>query len=180
MGKTNASYEEIKAACENAGCREFIEKLPSKYGTFLEEAGGGLSGGEKQRIALARALVKKPSFLILDEATSNLDFISEAKIFDTLFKKGRNITMLMIAHRLSTIRSCDIIYVMDKGQVVEVGNHESLLSKKGYYYRLYISQVGSLQERDGLFNDEVACGIEEKKAIFDEMLIDEGEEYEYN
>ena len=180
LGKTNASYEEIKAACENAGCREFIEKLPGKYGTFLEEAGGGLSGGEKQRIALARALVKKPSFLILDEATSNLDFISEAKIFDTLFKKGRNITMLMIAHRLSTIRSCDIIYVMDKGQVVEVGNHESLLSKKGYYYKLYISQVGSLQERDGLFNDEVACGIEEKKAIFDEMLIDEGEEYEYN
>ena len=180
LGKTNASYEEIKAACENAGCREFIEKLPGKYGTFLEEAGGGLSGGEKQRIALARALVKKPSFLILDEATSNLDFISEAKIFDTLFKKGRNITMLMIAHRLSTIRSCDIIYVMDKGQVVEVGNHESLLSKKGYYYRLYISQVGSLKERDGLFNDEVACGIEEKKAIFDEMLIDEGEEYEYN
>lgn len=172
LGKTNASYEEIKAACENAGCREFIEKLPGKYGTFLEEAGGGLSGGEKQRIALARALVKKPSFLILDEATSNLDFISEAKIFDTLFKKGRNITMLMIAHRLSTIRSCDIIYVMDKGQVVEVGNHESLLSKKGYYYKLYISQVGSLKERDGLFNDEVACGIEEKKAIFDEMLID--------
>ena len=180
LGKTNASYEEIKAACENAGCREFIEKFPGKYGTFLEEAGGGLSGGEKQRIALARALVKKPSFLILDEATSNLDFISEAKIFDTLFKKGRNITMLIIAHRLSTIRSCDIIYVMDKGQVVEVGNHESLLSKKGYYYKLYISQVGSLQERDGLFNDEVACGIEEKKAIFDEMLIDEGEEYEYN
>lgn len=180
LGKTNASYEEIKAACENAGCREFIEKLPGKYGTFLEEAGGGLSGGEKQRIALARALVKKPSFLILDEATSNLDFISEAKIFDTLFKKGRNITMLMIAHRLSTIRSCDIIYVMDKGQVVEVGNHESLLKKKGYYYKLYISQVGSLQERDGLFNDEVACEIEEKKVILDEVLIDEGEEYEYN
>lgn len=180
LGKTNASYAEIKAACENAGCREFIEKLPGKYGTFLEEAGGGLSGGEKQRIALARALVKKPSFLILDEATSNLDFISEAKIFDTLFKKGRNITMLMIAHRLSTIRSCDIIYVMDKGQVVEVGNHESLLSKKGYYYKLYISQVGSLQERDGLFTDEVACDIEEKKAILQEEIIEDGDVFEYN
>ena len=180
LGKTNASYAEIKAACENAGCREFIEKLPGKYGTFLEEAGGGLSGGEKQRIALARALVKKPSFLILDEATSNLDFISEAKIFDTLFKKGRNITMLMIAHRLSTIRSCDIIYVMDKGQVVEVGNHESLLSKKGYYYKLYISQVGSLQERDELFNDEVACDIEEKSAILQKEIIEDGDVFEYN
>ena len=180
LGKTNASYEEIKSACENAGCREFIEKLPGKYGTFLEEAGGGLSGGEKQRIALARALVKKPSFLILDEATSNLDFISEAKIFDTLFKKGRNITMLMIAHRLSTIRSCDIIYVIDKGQVVEVGNHESLLSKKGYYYKLYISQVGSLQERDELFNDEVACDIEEKSAILQKEIIEDGDVFEYN
>ena len=180
LGKTNASYEEIKAACENAGCREFIEKLPGKYGTFLEESGGGLSGGEKQRIALARALVKKPSFLILDEATSNLDFISEAKIFNTLFKKGKNITMLMIAHRLSTIRSCDIIYVMDKGQVVEVGNHESLLKKKGYYYKLYISQVGSLEERDDLFSDEISYDIEEKSVALHDELIDDGEEYEYN
>jgi len=120
LGRPNASYEEIKAACENAGCSEFIERLPGKYGTFLEESGGGLSGGEKQRLALARALIKKPKFMILDEATSNLDFISEAKIFNTLFKKGRNITMLIIAHRLSTIRDCDIIYVMDKGKVVEV------------------------------------------------------------
>ncbi|MDU3525244.1 MULTISPECIES: peptidase domain-containing ABC transporter [Clostridium] len=180
LGKTNASYEEIKSACENAGCREFIEKLPGKYGTFLEEAGGGLSGGEKQRIALARALIKKPSFLILDEATSNLDFISEAKIFDTLFKKGRNITMLMIAHRLSTIRSCDIIYVMDKGKIVEEGNHESLLKKKGYYYKLYVSQVGSLEERDNLFINDSTYEINEKNAISHEEIIEEGEEYEYN
>lgn len=180
LGKCNASYEEIKNACENAGCKEFIEKMPGKYGTFLEEAGGGLSGGEKQRIAMARALIKKPSFLILDEATSNLDFISEARIFDTLFKKGKNITMLMIAHRLSTIRSCDIIYVMDKGQVVEVGNHEELLKKKGYYYKLYVSQVGSLEDRDGLFSAEVACDIEEKSVISTEKVIEDGEEYEYN
>ncbi|MDU5108115.1 peptidase domain-containing ABC transporter [Clostridium sp.] len=177
LGKSNASYEEIKSACENAGCKEFIEKLPGKYDTFLEEAGGGLSGGEKQRIAMARALIKKPSFLILDEATSNLDFISEAKIFDTLFKKGKKITMLMIAHRLSTIRSCDLIYVMDKGKIVEEGNHESLLKKKGYYYKLYISQVGSIEERDNLFINEFS---NEKNAISHEEIIEEGEEYEYN
>ncbi len=154
MGNRNISNEDVKMACENSGCKEFIERLPVKYETFLEEAGGGLSGGEKQRIALARALVKKPNFLILDEATSNLDFISEARIFDTLFKKGKDITMLMIAHRLSTIRNCDVIYVMDKGQVVECGNHESLLKKKGYYYKLYISQVGSLEEREMVFDEE--------------------------
>ncbi|MDY2631822.1 MAG: peptidase domain-containing ABC transporter [Clostridium sp.] len=180
LGKSNASYEEIKSACENAGCKEFIEKLPGKYDTFLEEAGGGLSGGEKQRIAMARALIKKPSFLILDEATSNLDFISEAKIFDTLFKKGKNITMLIIAHRLSTIRSCDIIYVMDKGKIVEEGNHESLLKKKGYYYKLYISQVGSLEERDNLFINESVNEINEKNVISHEEIIEDGEEYEYN
>lgn len=177
LGKANASYEEIKGACENAGCKEFIEKLPGKYDTFLEEAGGGLSGGEKQRIAMARALIKKPSFLILDEATSNLDFISEAKIFDTLFKKGKNITMLMIAHRLSTIRSCDIIYVMDKGKIVEEGDHESLLKKKGYYYKLYISQVGSIEEKDIIYKDNLDT---EKNNKISESIIEEGEEYEYN
>lgn len=151
LGKSNSSYEEIRNACENAGCKKFIESLPDKYNTFLEESGGGLSGGEKQRIALARALIKKPSFLILDEATSNLDFMSEARIFDTLFNKGKNITMLMIAHRLSTIRNCDIIYVIDKGRVVEEGDHESLLRKKGYYYKLYISQVGSVEEKEIIY-----------------------------
>lgn len=130
LGKANASYKEIKEACEAASCNSFIEKLPSKYDTFLDEAGGGLSGGERQRLALARALIKKAKFLILDEATSNLDFISESKIYDTLFVKGKNTTMLIIAHRLSTIRNCDIIYVMDKGKVVETGDHETLLKKK--------------------------------------------------
>lgn len=180
LGRESASYEEVKSACKNAGCEDFIEKLPSKYGTFLEEAGGGLSGGEKQRIALARALIKKPNFLILDEATSNLDFISEARIFDTLFKKGKNITMLMIAHRLSTIRSCDIIYVMDKGEVVEVGNHESLLLKKGIYYKLYLSQVGSLDERSDVFNDTLKVENEEKYEILQKEILEEAEEYEYN
>jgi ATP-binding cassette, subfamily C, bacteriocin exporter len=178
LGRPNASYGEIKMACESSGCSEFIERLPGKYGTFLEEAGGGLSGGEKQRIAMARALIKKPKFLILDEATSNLDFISEAKIFDTLFRKGKNITMLIIAHRLSTVRDCDIIYVMDKGKVVEEGDHESLLKKKGYYYKLYISQVGSLEEKEIIFQDELE--IESKDIKVHEDILEEGEEYEYS
>ncbi|WP_430748822.1 peptidase domain-containing ABC transporter [Clostridium intestinale] len=175
LGKENVSYEEIKTACENASCSSFIERLPAKYDTFLDEAGGGLSGGEKQRLALARALVKKSKFLILDEATSNLDFISEAKIYDTLFNKGKNLTMLIIAHRLSTIRSCDIIYVLDKGEVVEVGNHEELLSKKGYYYKLYISQVGEIEPKTIEDNKEEGTLIEDKT-----VDLEEGEEYEYN
>lgn len=183
LGKPNATYEEIKNVCENTGCKSFIEKLPGKYGTFLEEAGGGLSGGEKQRIAMARALIKKPNFLILDEATSNLDFISEAKIFDTLFVKGKNITMLIIAHRLSTIRNCDIIYVMDQGKIVEDGDHETLLKRKGYYYKLYISQVGSLEEKEIMFEDDLHKKSEDLNIKVDtsvESIVEDGEEYEYN
>jgi len=152
LGTEGANYEDVKIACENAGCKSFIEKLPGKYDTFLEEAGGGISGGERQRLALARAFIKKSDFLILDEATSNLDFISEAKIYDTLFVKGRDKTMLIIAHRLSTIRNCDIIYVMDNGKIVEQGDHETLLKKKGYYYRLYVSQVGSIEPKEAIMD----------------------------
>lgn len=180
LGKVSTSYEELKDVCENAGCRDFIERLPGKYGTFLEEAGGGLSGGEKQRIALARALIRKPKFLILDEATSNLDFISESRIFDTLFKKGKNMTMLIIAHRLSTIRSCDIIYVMDNGKIVEIGNHESLLNKREYYYKLYLSQVGSLEENQIVSAKESTYKTKEKSLVLKEEIIVDGEEYEYN
>lgn len=181
LGKERATYEEIKTACENASCTSFIEKLPAKYDTFLDEAGGGLSGGEQQRLALARALIKKSKFLILDEATSNLDFISESKIYDTLFVKGKNLTMLIIAHRLSTIRNCDIIYVMDNGKVVEVGNHESLLKNKGYYYRLYVSQVRELESKsiEESRNDKVI----NKDISYNAQLgvqVEEGEEYEYN
>lgn len=184
LGKSGATYEDIKTACENASCNSFVEKLPAKYDTFLDEAGGGLSGGEKQRLALARALIKKSKFLILDEATSNLDFISEAKIYDTLFVKGKNLTMLIIAHRLSTIRNCDLIYVMDNGKVVEVGDHESLLKEKGYYYRLYVSQVGELEPKDIENNGKNLEDKAVKKAMEDESLetplVEEGEEYEYN
>ncbi len=180
LGSENASYQDIKIACENAGCNSFIEKLPAKYDTFLEEAGGGLSGGEKQRLALARAFIKKSDFLILDEATSNLDFISEAKIYDTLFIKGRKKTMLVIAHRLSTIRNCDIIYVMDNGKIVEQGDHETLLKKKGYYYRLYVSQVGSIEPKEAITDgaEKEDNHMKAAEEYTEENM--EGEEIEYN
>ncbi|ADL51179.1 peptidase domain-containing ABC transporter [Clostridium cellulovorans] len=180
LGKDDATYDDIKHACKNASCNDFIEKLPAKYDTYLDEAGGGLSGGERQRVALARALIKKSKFLILDEATSNLDFISETNIYNTLFAKGKDLTMLIIAHRLSTIRNCDLIYVMDKGTVVEVGDHETLLNKKGYYYRLYKSQVGEINPKN-IEDEREKCEVNElqKNYIAVDELI-EVEEYEYN
>ncbi|MEI4618484.1 peptidase domain-containing ABC transporter, partial [Bacillus cereus] len=112
LGIRGATDEQLRRACNDAGCKEFIEKLPGKYDTYLDEAGGGLSGGEKQKIALARALILNNNFTILDEATSNLDFISEANVYRTLFSKKKHATMLIIAHRLSTIQDCDMIYVL--------------------------------------------------------------------
>ena len=140
LGKDDATLDEIKEASKKAGCYLFIDNLPAKFSTYLEEAGNNLSGGERQRIALARALIKKPKILILDEATSNLDFISEASIYDTLF--NLDCTLIIIAHRLSTIRRCNKIYVLDKSKIVEEGSHQQLLSKKGMYYKIYTSQVG--------------------------------------
>ncbi|HHK5536316.1 peptidase domain-containing ABC transporter [Bacillus cereus] len=151
LGIRGATDEQLRRACNDAGCKEFIEKLPGKYDTYLDEAGGGLSGGEKQKIALARALILNNNFTILDEATSNLDFISEANVYRTLFSKKKHATILIIAHRLSTIQDCDMIYVLDQGKVVEEGTHQSLLENKGTYYSLYMSQVSSLpNERDSV------------------------------
>ncbi|NLL56414.1 MAG: peptidase domain-containing ABC transporter [Clostridiales bacterium] len=140
LGKPTATYEEMKRACQRAGCADFIDKLPAKYATYLEEAGANLSGGERQRLALARALLKEPDILILDEATSNLDFISEAKIYETLF--NLDCTVIFIAHRLSTIRQCDNIIVIDKNKVVEKGKHQELISNDGIYKKIWSSQIG--------------------------------------
>lgn len=140
LGKHDATYEEIKTACRMAGCADFIEKMPAKYGTYLEEAGANLSGGERQRIALARALIKKPKILILDEATSNLDFVSEAHIYDMLFKL--DCTLIIIAHRISTIRKCNKVYVIDKNTIAESGTHDELLKRQGVYRKIWDSQMG--------------------------------------
>ena len=151
MGKPNASLEEVKEAAKAADAHEFINRLPMQYYTWLEEAGNGLSGGEKQRIALARAFLKKVDIYIVDEGTSNLDFGAENIIFEMLYNKFRKKTMLIIAHRLAAVKNCDKIVVLEKGKIVEQGKHEELLKRKGVYYKLWEMQQGNFvlkEEKD--------------------------------
>lgn len=146
--RQNSTLEEVKVAAKAADAHEFIKRLPMQYYTFLEEAGNGLSGGEKQRIALARAFLKENEFYIMDESTSNLDFATENIIFDMIYNKFRNKSMLIIAHRLATVKNCDLIIVLDQGQIVEQGTHEELLEKQGQYYRLWEMQQGNFKIKE--------------------------------
>lgn len=148
VSRMNATLEEVKEAAKAADAHDFIKKLPMQYYTYLEEAGNGLSGGEKQRIALARAFLKNNQFYILDESTSNLDFGTENIIFDMIYNKFRNKSMLIIAHRLATVKNCDEIIVLDKGEIVESGTHEELLKRKGHYWKLWEMQQGNFKIDD--------------------------------
>lgn len=136
----DASDEEMYYAAEMSNLKHYIEKLPKKYQTFLKQAGAGLSHGQRQLLAIARAVLANPKILILDEATSSVDTRTEKNIQDAMVNLMKNRTSLIIAHRLSTIRDADKIVVMDEGRVVEIGNHEELLEKKGRYYTLYMTQ----------------------------------------
>jgi ATP-binding cassette subfamily B protein len=148
VSKMNSTLEEVKQAAKEADAHEFIKKLPMQYHTYLQEAGNGLSGGEKQRIALARAFLKKSNFYILDESTSNLDFATENLIFDMIYNKFKKKSMLIIAHRLATIKNCDLILVVDKGEIIEQGTHEELLAKGGRYHHLWDMQQGNFIIKD--------------------------------
>ncbi|PKM95144.1 MAG: ABC transporter permease [Firmicutes bacterium HGW-Firmicutes-1] len=148
VSKMNSTLDEVKEAAKAADAHNFIKKLPMQYYTYLEEAGNGLSGGEKQRIALARAFLKTNNFYVLDESTSNLDFATENIIFDMIYNKFRKKSMLIIAHRLATVKNCDEIIVIDQGEIVESGTHEELLRKEGYYYRLWEMQQGNFVIRE--------------------------------
>ena len=148
VSRMSATLEEVKEAAKAADAHEFIKKLPMQYYTFLEEAGNGLSGGEKQRIALARAFLKKNEFYILDESTSNLDFATENIIFDMIYNKLKGKSMLIVAHRLATVKNCDNIIVMDQGSIVEQGSHEELLALKGKYYELWEMQQGNFRVKE--------------------------------
>lgn len=137
LGKQDASLEEIKLAAKAAHAADFIEAMPNQYDTSLGERGVRLSGGEAQRIAIARALLRKPKILLLDEATSNLDSISEKYIQEALQEIQKERTCLFIAHRLSTAARADKIVMLRKGEIIEMGSHQELLAKKGAYAGMY-------------------------------------------
>ena len=139
----NASKEDVISAAILANIHHFIDDLPDKYNTMVGERGLKLSGGEKQRIAIARAVLKKPKIIIFDEATSSLDSKSENKILNSMKKISKDITSLVIAHRLSTISDADNIYVLDHGNIIESGTHEYLLTLKGMYFQMWNLQKES-------------------------------------
>jgi subfamily B ATP-binding cassette protein MsbA len=136
-GKMNATDEEIETAAKAANAHKFISKMPNGYNTLIGERGIKLSGGEKQRIAIARAMLKNPPILVLDEATSALDSESEKLVQEAIETLMKNRTVILIAHRLSTVKNADKIVVIDKGCVAETGKHQELLDKNGIYSKLY-------------------------------------------
>jgi len=148
--KQDATDEEIFGALKKSSSIKLVEDSPLGLDALLGEGGKMVSGGEKQRLAIARALVRNPRILIFDEATSALDSITEEEISGTLreISAGKKQIILMIAHRLSTIMHADRIYVLEKGKITEEGTHNALLEKKGLYYAMWRQQIG---ERNSVF-----------------------------
>ncbi|HAM79805.1 ABC transporter ATP-binding protein [Ornithinibacillus bavariensis] len=140
-GRLDATDEEVENAAKKANAHDFIEQLPEGYDTVLDQDGSGISQGQKQLLTIARAFVAEPSILILDEATSNIDTITELKIQEALKELMKGRTSFIIAHRLNTIQEADQIIMLEHGHILEKGSHEELLNKKGHYYNLYKSQL---------------------------------------
>ena len=140
-GLDNASRSMVENAAKDAQIHDFIMSLPEGYETTVGERGLKLSGGEKQRVGIARTLLKNPPILLLDEATSALDTETEKEIRHALNNASEGRSVLAIAHRLSTIAHADRIIVLEKGSIIEMGNHENLLLKKGRYYSLWTKQL---------------------------------------
>ena len=161
-GKPDASRAEIVAAARAAHAHEFILRLPQGYDSLVGERGQGLSGGERQRISIARALLIDPRILILDEATSSVDTETEKEIQKALDNLVRGRTTLAIAHRLSTLRRADRLVVMDRGRIVEVGNHDDLMAREGHYYRLYQAQARNV---DTDLDEQPAASAEAKPPL---------------
>lgn len=139
-GKPSADFGEIVAAAKTAAAHEFITSLPAGYETQVLEGGANFSGGQRQRVNLARTFLQDPNILILDEGTSALDNESERFVIDNIRERFKDRTVIMIAHRLSTVKNCDKIFVLDKGTIIETGNHDSLMENRGMYYLLNARQ----------------------------------------
>ncbi|WP_195972660.1 peptidase domain-containing ABC transporter [Clostridium thermobutyricum] len=146
LGSSFVPYEEVIEACKKAQIHDYINSLPLRYDTLVEENGANFSGGQKQRLSIARAILKNPDILVMDEATSNLDSITEKAISDTMDEFMKDKTAIIIAHRLSTIKNCDRIYVLENGEVIEEGTHEELLNRESYYRKLWKDQMPSIEE----------------------------------
>lgn len=139
-GNKDATEQQLENAVEMSRCKDMLQKLPQGYETILTGSGKNISQGQKQLLTIARAFIADPKILILDEATSNVDTRTEKAIQDAMMEIMKNRTSIIIAHRLSTIRNADMIVVMDKGKIVESGDHDTLLARKGKYYQLYMTQ----------------------------------------
>jgi ATP-binding cassette subfamily B protein len=153
-GRPGATQDEMEAAARAANIHDRIAELPEGYDTIVGERGYKLSGGEKQRLAIARVILKDPRILILDEATSSLDTTSERLVQSALEPLMEGRTTIAIAHRLSTILKADVIFVIDRGRVAERGTHDQLLARGGLYARLYEQQF-----RGGLVEAEFQDGV---------------------
>ena len=145
-GRPGASDADIEQATEIAQIGHFIKELPDGYGTMVGERGLKLSGGEKQRVGIARTLLKNPPILILDEATSALDTQTEKSIQESLSEMGQGRSVIVIAHRLSTIADADMILVMEEGRVIERGSHDALLDQGGRYAAMWAAQVAEEEQ----------------------------------
>ena len=146
-GKPGATREEIIAAAKAAHADSFIRRLPEGYDTVITENGGNLSQGQKQLLCIARVMLVDPPMLILDEATSNIDTMTELRVQKAFAAMVKGRTSFVVAHRLSTIKESDRILVMNQGHVVETGTHEELLAKGGFYAKLYRSQFEAQEQQ---------------------------------
>jgi ABC-type multidrug transport system fused ATPase/permease subunit len=132
-GKPSATDEEIMDAAKKANAHEFIDKFPEQYETIVGERGIKLSGGQRQRIAIARAILKDPAILILDEATSALDNQTEKAVMNAVYNLSKDITIIIIAHRLTTVKNCDMIFLLENGELKSYGTFEKLFNSKSFY-----------------------------------------------
>lgn len=143
IGRPGATMEEVERAARMSGAHDFIVQMKAGYDTVIGERGDSLSGGQRQKIAISRAMLVNPRILIFDEATSALDALSEKEVLEAIQKVRKNRTVLMIAHRLAAVQKADVILVMNKGMIVEYGNHEQLMKRNGMYATMYREQEGT-------------------------------------